>query len=189
MRTLLILTTTLLLTSPAFAESTQPAESTQRAETTQPREASTPAPAPAGGAGVGKKAPALTLTGDGGASTSLTDHAGKVVVVAFWAPWDNTSRRLLATLQELQDAHGDDLVVLAASVDDVRARHKSPLYLDGKGYTVGRWYDSNQSQVKAWSGTNRPAYNAVVGKDGNVTFVSGSFEDEAALTNAVKRAL
>lgn len=50
----------------------------------------------------------------------LTEHAGQVVVVDFWASWCVPCRRSLPWLDEMQQKYADDgLVVIGVNEDDI----------------------------------------------------------------------
>lgn len=195
MRTPLLLAL-LALASVATAETTRPAESTQPAETTRPAASSKEA-APkekatsSGAATVGAPAPALSITGPDGAVTSES-LAGKPVVLAFWATWDKASPRLLEALDALHREHaGAGLVVLSTSVDDGRNKHKVAPYVAGRGHTYPVHYDTSGANLTRWSGESRPAFHAVVGKDGTVVHLGRETTPEAlaSLAAAARGAL
>lgn len=54
------------------------------------------------------------LSGD---AVRLSDFAGKVVVISFWATWCGPCLQELPFLQQLYDQHGGELVVLAITTD------------------------------------------------------------------------
>ncbi len=86
----------------------------------------------------------------GGERVKLSGHAGKVVLVAFWATWCNPCKQELAFLDELAKKYADHgLVVLAINTDApksqaevrrfVNARGLSlPVLLDPEGEVAGR---------------------------------------------------
>jgi peroxiredoxin len=90
------------------------------------------------------------LRGLDGAKVKLSDYAGKVVLVSFWATWCNPCKQELAFLDTLVKKYGDKgLVVLAINTDTpksqsdvrrfVRARDlKLPVLLDADGEVAGR---------------------------------------------------
>ena len=87
------------------------------------------APTPAGpqqlgfseprGALVGAPAPAFTLPEVGGASYSLRDAKGKVVILNFWATWCGPCKREIPDFIELQRRYGErGLQILGVALDD-----------------------------------------------------------------------
>ncbi len=69
----------------------------------------------------GVVAPDFVLPELSGASTRLSDHRGKVVLVNFWATWCTPCRAEMPSMEKLYQAHrGRGLVILAISGDRTR---------------------------------------------------------------------
>jgi peroxiredoxin len=67
----------------------------------------------------GKAAPGFTLSDMNGASVSLADYKGKVVLLNFWATWCGPCKYEIPTFVKLQDKYRDrGVVFLGLSVDD-----------------------------------------------------------------------
>ena len=63
-------------------------------------------------------APNFTLSGPGGLF-SLSEHEGRVVVLNFWATWNELSQQGMAALERLdRDVDDEDVVVAGIAVDD-----------------------------------------------------------------------
>ena len=78
-----------------------------------------PEPDPDGSAGdddslSGEEAPEFTIDGLGEGEVRLSDFAGKVVVLSFWASWSEPSLRRIGDLIELVSAFSEDRVQLLA---------------------------------------------------------------------------
>ena len=76
--------------------------------------------------GVGDRAPDFTLTGTGGASHSLSDHAGHPVVVVFY-PGDDTpvcTKQLNSYNDDLSEFEQVGAQVLAISAQDVASKDR-----------------------------------------------------------------
>ena len=70
----------------------------------------------------GAQAPAFSVTTLGGDTVSLSDYAGKVVLVNIWATWCEPCRREMPSMQRLYESlkaggGGDDFEILAVSID------------------------------------------------------------------------
>src|SRR5207244_953483 len=68
---------------------------------------------------LGAPAPAFELHElAGGGAQSLAAHAGKVVIVDFWATWCEPCKQSFPAYQKLVTRMGGDLVVVGISQDD-----------------------------------------------------------------------
>jgi thiol-disulfide isomerase/thioredoxin len=68
---------------------------------------------------VGSAAPAFSLKDLKGASVTMAQQAGKVVIVNFWATWCGPCKAEMPILMKLQQVHGPaGLVVLGVSMDE-----------------------------------------------------------------------
>ncbi len=77
---------------------------------------------------VGQPAPELTLNSLSGASVSLADFMGQVVLVNMWATWCGPCRSELPHIQDLHERYGPDgLIVLAINVGSPRKESGSTL--------------------------------------------------------------
>jgi peroxiredoxin len=98
---------------------------------------------------VGKDAPDFVLKTLGGANLRLSEFRGQVVLVNFWARWDNDSRRELPALNRINTTYERaGLVVLGVSVDEDLRRAREfvdsmkvsyPIMFD-TGSDIGRDY-------------------------------------------------
>jgi thiol-disulfide isomerase/thioredoxin len=88
---------------------------------------------------VGSAAPAFSLKDLKGATVTMAQQAGKVVIVNFWATWCGPCKEEMPILMKLQQVHGPaGLVVLGVSMDEEGASviepwlQKTKFMVDGK---------------------------------------------------------
>lgn len=104
-------------------------------------------------------APELVGEDLNGNPVSLADLRGKFVVINFWATYCEPCTREWPELDRLADrfAERDDVVVLAVSVDDERA--KIPPYLERMGLTDTKtviWWDPSGKVNEAFGSEKLP---------------------------------
>ena len=76
---------------------------------------------------VGSTAPAFSLKDLKGATVTMAQQAGKVVIVNFWATWCGPCKAEMPILMKLQQVHGPaGLVVLGVSMDEEGASVINP---------------------------------------------------------------
>lgn len=113
----LLLATMLMLI--ALVGCQKPPEQAQTTPQPPPPTATTPTNAPAAGEGVGKPAPAFTVTDIDGASHSLASYGGKILVVDFWATYCKPCVKKLREYASYSATYQDKGVeFLALSMDD-----------------------------------------------------------------------
>ena len=99
----------------------------------------------------GNPAPAFSLLDIQGKEVRLADHAGKVVVIDFWATWCGPCKKASAELEELhRNYRGRGVVVIGISVDkglDAAAKVKD--FASAHGITYLLLLD-NESTKKAY---------------------------------------
>lgn len=139
-----------------------------------------------GMASLGEPAPPFSLAGPAAGSTvSLADHAGKGILLNFWATWCVPCRVEMPFLQALHDQHAasGELAVVAIDVDEP-AEVVAP-YLAELGLTFPVGLDVDGRVADQYRiGTYPTTY--LIGRDGRVMSIkrgaySSSFElDQAA---------
>ncbi len=118
--------------------------------------------------GIGKPAPDFTLTDIHGESVRLSDHRGKAVVVDFWATWCGPCRRVMPTLEALSRDYGDQLAVLAVSLDQEPAKVVPP-FAEQHGLTFPLLADPEGMRVaQEWGGIRSIPTSFLVAPDGTV---------------------
>ncbi len=135
----------------------------------------------------GDPAPAFALasigaSGQPGAPVTLAQHAGKVVVLDFWATWCNPCLRALPALDALTARH-PDIVVIAINLDDAAAARA---LWDKAGYRITLVADDGA--VSARYGVREIPHSVVIDRSGVVRLVArgGAAELEAAVSQLLR---
>jgi len=138
---------------------------------------------------VGAPAPAFELPAlAGGGPQSLAAHAGKVVIVDFWATWCQPCKQSFPAYQDLVTRLGDELVVVGISQDD--DAKGIPAFLSETGAKFPVVWDDGKSVAKAYDPPSMPTA-FVIDKSGIVRFVHVGYRagDETTLEDEVRSLL
>lgn len=130
---------------------------------------------------VGAPAPAFELKEvAGGGGQSLAAHAGKVLIVDFWATWCEPCRQSFPAYQQLVSKLGGDVVVLGISQDD--DAKGIPAFVAETGAKFPIVWDDGKAVAKAYSPPTMPTA-FVIDRSGIVRFVHVGYRagDEATL--------
>lgn len=121
-------------------------------------------------------APTLDTTAVDGASITLSEHQGKVVLVDFWASWCAPCVAALPYYQTLADQYGQqDFAVLAINVDEVRG--ELDRFLRNHTLQIGIVWDETHSLAAEWSPPTMPT-TFLIDREGVVRFVFEGFEED-----------
>ena len=134
----------------------------------------------------------LTIPICAGASETnfdLAAHAGKVVVLDFWASWCVPCRRSFPWLNAMHDKYGDDgLVIIGVNLDESRADAEDFLREYPPKFMIH--YDDDKALAREFDVMGMPM-SYVIGRDGeqvskHIGFkVRKQAEYEAAIVNAL----
>jgi cytochrome c biogenesis protein CcmG, thiol:disulfide interchange protein DsbE len=134
---------------------------------------------------LGAPAPSFELEGPSGKQkVSLAAHAGKVVVVDFWATWCAPCKESFPAYQRLAQKFGSRLTVIGISVDDDPTG--IPTFAKETGATFPLAWDDGQSTSKSYQPPTMPT-SFVVDQAGIVRFVHSGFHsgDEQAMASEI----
>jgi peroxiredoxin len=135
---------------------------------------------------VGAKAPEFELpSAVGKGRVSLATHAGKVVIVDFWATWCDPCRASFPAYQRMVDEFGGKLGVIGISVDEEPSG--IPAFAESTGARFALAWDEGQGAAKSYQPPTMPT-SFVVDKHGMVRFVHAGYTDadEAQIKSEVR---
>lgn len=138
------------------------------------------------------KAADFTLRDINGKSVSLSEHKGKVVVLAFWATWCGPCKEEMPHLEKLYQAKKDQgLVVLSINTDDARSASRVKPYIRTNGYTFPVLLDRDATVISTYNPGKTLPYTVVVDRNQEIAKVTTSYNpgDEKALAALVDRLL
>ena len=94
-----------------------------------------------------------------GNPVSLSDMAGKPVVVNFWATWCGPCKSELPAFQQAYETYGEDVVFMMVDMVQGRTETKAGAieYVDGQGYTFPLYFDEDGTAVVAYEIAAVPA--------------------------------
>ncbi len=134
-----------------------------------------------------------------GRDVRLADHAGKVIVLDFWATWCGPCLQSLPHVQEVAAAHkADGVVVLAVCTSDSRQRYENWMKENAAKYPDvvftcdpfdrGSKQFDDRASAKLYHVSGLPT-KFVIGKDGKVaSTIVGSEADDLRLETGLARA-
>jgi len=126
---------------------------------------------------VAKPAPAFSLASLDGRTISLSDYAGKKVVVSYWASWCGPCKVEMPELRDFYQRYhqtNSDFEILAISIDENRS--------DAEGYAATEklpfpvLLDPESKTADAYSVEGIPAM-FLIGKDGKVEYAHTGLEE------------
>lgn len=131
----------------------------------------------------GDTAPGFAGRTHEGQVVSLSDHAGKVVVLSFWASWCGPCRKELPLLEGIQKVAGKDRVqVIAINIEDADTFRKMVPAMSALHMMVTS--DTVKEAQRAY-GVNGIPHMVIVGKTGQVLRVHRGYT-EAGVDDVIR---
>ncbi len=128
----------------------------------------------------------IPLYGAEGGSFTLSEQRGKVVVLNFWATWCTPCIAELPFFQQLHDAYGGDVAVIAIHSDLVTEDVQG--WLDSKGYTLPFGQDTDGSVIRSLGGSTMLPMTVVLDRNGTILYNAVGSLDYAQLEALVNSA-
>lgn len=115
------------------------------------------------------KAPDFTVMDADGNPVSLSDFAGKPIVINFWATWCGYCKEEMPFYEKSYQENKDDIVFLMINATDGQreTKEKAEAYMQEHGYTFPVYYDYNGDAIYNYNATGLPT-SVFIDKDGNI---------------------
>lgn len=136
---------------------------------------------------VGQPAPQFKLRTLSGAVTGTPDHAGKVVVLDFWATWCQPCFKQMPIIQNVVRDR-NDVVLLPVNVDDPSAtrRHAMDRFVRDAGLTADSLVDDGV--VQQMYGVKTIPAIVIVDASGKITYASSGVHSARQLNKELDAA-
>jgi peroxiredoxin len=117
----------------------------------------------------GEVSPDFALTGENGKAVRLSDHAGKIIYLDFWASWCATCANSLKWMEGLQQKYGDqNFQVITVNVDENQSDAMAMLKKTGANILVG--FDPEGTTPSTYQVDAMPS-SYLIGKNGKIIAV------------------
>ena len=134
----------------------------------------------------------FTLEDISGRSYRLSDYFGeKTVLINFWATWCQPCVKELQHLQESQDKYGNDLLILAVSVDGPGTRSQVPAFVERYNLTFPVLLDTDSNVLIHYDPQAILPYSVLINRNGEIEYVHKGYSpgDEVVLDGMITEAL
>jgi peroxiredoxin len=115
---------------------------------------------------VGQTAPVFDLTSDSGATVSLDQYRGKVVVMNLWATWCPPCRAEMPDLQTVAREFARDGVVIVG-VNQGESAQRAAAFASALQITFPIWLDQDQRYGRAYQALGMPT-TVIVNRNGTI---------------------
>lgn len=139
-----------------------------------------------------EQAPAFTLRDINGKQVSLADHAGKVVLVSFWATWCTPCQAEMPHLQRFFDTYSPQgFTVLSINTDDARSSSQVKPLVKSKGLTFPVLLDRETAVVALYNPAKTLPFGVLLARDGSIAKVFQGYTpgEEAQVEAEIRQAL
>lgn len=103
-----------------------------------------------------------------GSSFTLSDHAGSVILINFWATWCGPCVREMPAFPMLIEKYGEDLTLLAVNAGELEESVQR--FLEKNGYEFPVALDTEGEICNLYPSDGIP-YTVLIGKDGTIASI------------------
>jgi len=138
---------------------------------------------------LGEAAPDFSLRDINGKQVSLSDHAGKVVLINFWATWCQPCQVEMPHLQAMQtDFAEKGFLVLAISTDEARSSSQVKPLVKRNGFTFPVLLDTQTAVVAKYNPAKVLPYSVILDKEHKIQFVHHGYSpgDEVGMRSEIE---
>lgn len=134
----------------------------------------------------GNKSPDFSAATLSGTTFNLAANSGKVVVIDFWATWCSPCvNHGLPTMQQLRNAYGSDVVIIALSIDDSNDEIAAFASQNSYSFLIG---STAQYSLYSRYGDGYIPYTVIIGKDGVIVYSASGTASYSALASVIDAA-
>lgn len=115
--------------------------------------------------------PTLSLADLEGQTRDIASHAGRIVVLNFWATWCLPCREEMPLLDDLQKRYaGHGVVFIGASTDEADTRDNIQPFLEEHGITFRIGTGATAQDMERFGFSRALPATAIIDRDGRVAF-------------------
>ena len=128
----------------------------------------------------------FTVTDVDGKEVSLSDMAGKPVILNFWASWCPPCKMELPDFESAYLEYGDDIIFMMINLTDGNREtvEKATDFIKEEGYTFPVYFDTKSDVAYSFNVSSIPA-TYLVDEQGNVVGQAIGMLDKATLQDAI----
>ena len=131
-------------------------------------------------------APDCTFYDLGGNAHTLSEFAGKPVILNFWASWCGPCKSEMPDLEAAYKEYGEEIHFILVNLTDGKSEtvESASGYIAGQGYTFPVYYDTDMSGALAYQVTSIPI-TYFIDAEGNVVAYASGMMSAARLQNGI----
>lgn len=134
----------------------------------------------------GSEAPDFSTKLNNGDTFTLSDTAGQVILLNFWATWCTNCVNEMPAIEKLYEEYGDQITIIGVNVGEDEDTVNT--FIEAKNYSFPIAYDTESNISNLYPSAGIP-YTVIIGKDGLVTDTFLGAKDADSQYTKLRRAL